>query len=328
MEYRDLGQTGLRVSEISLGTWAFGGDWGTVGEDDAYAALNRAVDLGVNFIDTADVYGDGRSEKLVGRLLKDRPNNEILVGTKAGRRLDPHVSEGNDYDNLSAFVERSLDNLGVEALDLLQLHCPPTEVYRQDSTFEALDRLQKAGKVRNYGVSVEKVEEARMALDYPGVATVQIIFNIFRQKPAEEFFPLAEERNVGILARVPLASGLLSGKMRSDRVFTEDDHRNFNREGQAFDRGETFSGVNFETGLLAAEELKELVPEGNTLAQFALRWILMHPAVSCAIPGGKNPAQVEDNVAAAEMPPLPEEVMQRAREIYESHVREEVHHKW
>jgi aryl-alcohol dehydrogenase-like predicted oxidoreductase len=328
LEYRDLGQTGLRVSEISLGTWAFGGDWGTVGEDDAYAALNRAVDLGVNFIDTADVYGDGRSEKLIGRLLKDRPNDEILVGTKAGRRLDPHVPEGYDYDNLSAFVERSLDNLGVEALDLLQLHCPPTEVYRQDSTFEALDRLQKAGKVRNYGVSVEKVEEARMALDYPGVATVQIIFNIFRQKPAEEFFPLAEERNVGILARVPLASGLLSGKMRSDRVFTEDDHRNFNREGQAFDRGETFSGVNFETGLLAAEELKELVPEGNTLAQFALRWILMHPAVSCAIPGGKNPAQVEDNVAAAEMPPLPEEVMQRAREIYESHVREEVHHKW
>jgi len=328
LEYRDLGQTGLRVSEISLGTWAFGGDWGTVGEDDAYAALNRAVDLGVNFIDTADVYGDGRSEKLIGRLLKDRPNDEILVGTKAGRRLDPHVPEGYDYDNLSAFVERSLDNLGVEALDLLQLHCPPTEVYRQDSTFEALDRLQKAGKVRNYGVSVEKVEEAQMALDYPGVATVQIIFNIFRQKPAEEFFPLAEERNVGILARVPLASGLLSGKMRSGRVFTEDDHRNFNREGQAFDRGETFSGVNFETGLLAAEELKELVPEGNTLAQFALRWILMHPAVSCAIPGGKNPAQVEDNVAAAEMPPLPEEVMQRAREIYESHVREEVHHKW
>jgi len=318
----------MRVSEISLGTWAFGGDWGTVGEDDAYAALNQAVDLGVNFLDTADVYGDGRSEKLIGRLLQDRPSDQILVATKAGRRLDPHTPEGYDYDNLSAFVEGSLDNLGVEALDLLQLHCPPTEVYRQDSTFEALDRLQKAGKVRNYGVSVEKVEEARMALDYPGVATVQIIFNIFRQKPAEEFFPLAEERNVGILARVPLASGLLSGKMRSDRVFTEDDHRNFNREGQAFDRGETFSGVNFETGLLAAEELKELVPEGNTLAQFALRWILMHPAVSCAIPGGKNPAQVEDNVAAAEMPPLPEEVMQRAREIYESHVREEVHHKW
>ncbi|MBA3637318.1 MAG: aldo/keto reductase [Rubrobacteraceae bacterium] len=328
MEYRDLGETGMRVSEISLGTWAFGDGWGTVSEDDAYAALNRAIDLGVNFLDTADVYGDGRSEKLIGKLLKDRPNDEILVATKAGRRLDPHTPEGYNHDNLSAFVERSLKYLGVEALDLLQLHCPPTETYRQDSTFEALDRLQEAGKVRNYGVSVEKVEEARMALDYPGVATVQIIFNIFRQKPAEEFFPLAEERNVGILARVPLASGLLSGKMRSDRAFAEDDHRNFNREGQAFDRGETFSGVDFETGLLAAEELKELVPEGNTLAQFALRWILMHPAVSCAIPGGKNPAQVEDNAAAAEMPPLSEATMQRAREIYDSHVRDEVHHQW
>jgi aryl-alcohol dehydrogenase-like predicted oxidoreductase len=328
LKYRDLGRTGMRVSEISLGTWAFGDGWGTVSEDDALGALNRAVDLGVNFLDTADVYGDGRSEKLIGRLLKDRPNDEILVATKAGRRLEPHTPEGYDYDNLSAFVERSLNNLGVEALDLLQLHCPPTEVYRQDSTFEALDRLQEAGKVLNYGVSVEKVEEARMALDYPGVATVQIIFNIFRQKPAEEFFPLAEERNVGILARVPLASGLLSGKMRSDRVFTEDDHRNFNREGQAFDKGETFSGVDFETGLLAAEELKELVPEGNTLAQFALRWILMHPAVSCAIPGGKNPAQVEDNVAAADMAPFSDDVMQRAREIYDGHVREEVHHKW
>jgi aryl-alcohol dehydrogenase-like predicted oxidoreductase len=328
LEYRDLGQTGMRVSEISLGTWALGDGWGTVSEDDALGALNRAVDLGVNFLDTADVYGDGRSEKLIARLLKDRPNDEILVATKAGRRLDPHTPEGYDYDNLSAFVERSLNNLGVEALDLLQLHCPPTEVYRQDSTFEALDRLQEAGKLRSYGVSVEKVEEARMALDYPGVATVQIIFNVFRQKPAEEFFPIAEERNVGILARVPLASGLLSGKMRADREFGEDDHRNFNREGQAFDRGETFSGVDFDTGLLAAEELKELVPEGYTLAQFALRWILMHPDVSCAIPGGKNPSQVEDNVAAAEMPPLPDDVMQRAREIYDRRVREEVHHQW
>ena len=328
MEYRDLGETGMRVSEISLGTWAFGGDWGTVGEDDAYAALNRAVDLGVNFLDTADVYGDGRSEKLIGRLLKDRPNDEILVATKAGRRLDPHSAEGYNYDNLSAFVERSLENLGVDALDLLQLHCPPTETYSQDSTFEALDRLQEAGKVKNYGVSVEKVEEARMALSYPNVKTVQIIFNIFRQKPADEFFPLAEESNVGILARVPLASGLLSGKMTADRAFTEDDQRNFNREGPAFDRGETFSGVDFATGLEAAEELKELVPEGHTLAQFALRWILMHPAVSCAIPGGKNPSQVEDNVAAAEMPPLSDEMMERAREIYDSYIRAEVHHRW
>src|SRR5215203_1424675 len=278
----------MRVSEISLGTWALGGEWGTVGEDDAYAALNRAVDLGVNFLDTADVYGDGRSEKLIGRLLKDRPQDDIFVATKAGRRLDPHTAEGYDYENLSNFVERSLKKLGVEALDLLQLHCPPTETYRQDSTFEALDRLQEAGKIRNYGVSVEKVEEARMALSYPNVKTVQIIFNIFRQKPAEEFFPLAEERNVGILARVPLASGLLSGKMSAERTFAEDDHRSFNREGEAFDRGETFSGVDFETGLEAAEELKGLVPGGHTLAQFALRWILMHPAVPALSPAART----------------------------------------
>ncbi len=328
MNYRNLGETGMRVSEISLGTWALGGEWGTVAEDDAYASLNRAVDLGVNFLDTADVYGNGRSENLIGRLLKDRPNDEIFVATKAGRRLDPHTTEGYNHENLERFVERSLKNLGVEALDLLQLHCPPTETYRQDSTFEALDRLQEAGKVRNYGVSVEKVEEARMALSYPNVRTVQIIFNIFRQKPAEEFFSLAEERNIGILARVPLASGLLSGKMSADRAFDENDHRFFNREGEAFDRGETFSGVNFETGLEAAEELKDLVPEGHTLAQFALRWILMHPAVSCAIPGGKNPSQVEDNVAAAEMVPLSDAAMRRAREIYDQYVRPEVHHLW
>ena len=318
----------MRVSEISLGTWAFGGDWGTVGEDDAYAALNRAIDLGVNFLDTADVYGDGRSERLIGRLLKDRPNDEILVATKAGRRLDPHAAEGYNRENLTAFVERGLGNLGVEALDLLQLHCPPTEAYRRDETFEALDALQESGKLKNYGVSVEKVEEARMALDHPGVKTVQIIFNVFRQKPAEEFFPLAEERNIGVLARVPLASGLLSGKMGADRQFDEGDHRSFNRNGEAFDRGETFSGVDFETGLRAAENLKELVPERHTLAQFALRWILMHPAVSCAIPGGKNPAQVEDNVAAAALPPLSEEAMRRAEEVYDDSIRPEVHHLW
>ena len=318
----------MRVSEISLGTWAFGSEWGEVSDEDSHAALDRAIDLGVNFLDTADVYGDGRSEKLIGRLLKDRPGDEIFVATKAGRRLDPHTAEGYDHENLSAFAERSLRNLGVEALDLLQLHCPPTEAYRQDETFEALHRLQEDGKIKNYGVSVEKVEEARMALSYPGVKTVQIIFNIFRQKPSEEFFPLAEERNVGVLARVPLASGLLSGKMSADRVFAPDDHRNFNREGEAFDRGETFSGVPFEKGLEAAEELKELVPEGYTLAQLALRWILMHPAVSCAIPGAKRPEQVEDNLAAAEMPPLSGETMDRIRQTYDRHVRPEVHHLW
>jgi aryl-alcohol dehydrogenase-like predicted oxidoreductase len=328
LEYRNLGETGMRVSEISLGTWAFGEGWGTVSDDESYAALNRAVDLGVNFLDTADVYGDGRSEKLIGRLLRERQTDEVFVATKAGRRLDPHTDEGYSYENLSRFVERSLENLGVESLDLLQLHCPPTEVYRQDETFEALDRLQDAGKLKNYGVSVEKVEEARMALDFSGVKTVQIIFNIFRQKPIQEFFPLAEEQRIGVIARVPLASGLLSGKMTADREFASDDHRNFNREGKAFDRGETFSGVDFETGLAAAEELKEFVPEGHTLAQLALRWILMHPAVSCTIPGAKRPDQVADNLSSAEMTPLSDEVMERIREIYDRYVRPEVHHQW
>ena len=318
----------MRVSAVSLGTWAFGSEWGTVSDEDSYASLNRAIDLGVNLLDTADVYGDGHSERLIGRLLEERRDDEIFVATKAGRRLEPHTAEGYNHENLLGFVERSLENLKVEALDLLQLHCPPTDTYRQDFTFEALQRLQEAGKIKNYGVSVETVEEARMALEYPGVKTVQIIFNIFRQKPAEELFPLAEERNIGILARVPLASGLLSGKMTAGRDFPEDDHRNFNREGQVFDRGETFAGVPFETGLAAAEELKELVPEGYTLAQLALRWILMHPAVSCAIPGAKRTDQVDDNVAAAEMPPLSEELMDRIREIYDSSIRQEVHHLW
>ena len=328
MKYRQLGETGMRVSEISLGTWAFGSEWGDVPDEDSYATLNRAVDLGVNLLDTADVYGDGRSEKLIGRLLKDRPGDELFVATKAGRRLDPHTAEGYNHENISAFVERSLENLDVEALDLLQLHCPPTEAYRQDDTFEALDRLVRDGKIKHFGVSVEKVEEARMALEYPGVATVQIIFNLFRQKPAEDFFPLAEEKNIGILARVPLASGLLSGKMNAGREFPNNDHRNFNREGAAFDKGETFAGVPFGQGLEAAEELKKLVPEGYTLAQFALRWILMHPTVSCAIPGAKRPSQAEDNLAADEMPPLSGETMDRAREIYDSAIRPEVHHNW
>ena len=318
----------MRVSAVSLGTWAFGSEWGTLSDEDSYASLNRAIDLGVNLLDTADVYGDGHSERLIGRLLEERRDDEIFVATKAGRRLEPHTAEGYNHENLLGFVERSLENLKVEALDLLQLHCPPTDTYRQDFTFEALQRLQEAGKIKNYGVSVETVEEARMALEYPGVKTVQIIFNIFRQKPAEELFPLAEERNIGILARVPLASGLLSGKMTAGRDFPEDDHRNFNREGQVFDRGETFAGVPFETGLAAAEELKELVPEGYTLAQLALRWILMHPAVSCAIPGAKRTDQVDDNVAAAEMPPLSEELMDRIGGIYDRSIRPEVHHQW
>ena len=328
MNYRDLGQTGMRISEISLGTWAVGGEWGDVSEEEAWGALSRAVDLGVNFLDTADAYGDGASEKLIGRFLKERSDDEIFVATKAGRRLDPHTAEGYNYENLSSFLERSLQNLGLEAVDLLQLHCPPTEAYRQDETFEALDRLQQEGKIKNYGVSVETVEEAKMALDYPGVKTVQIIFNIFRQKPAEEFFPIAEEKDVGVIVRVPLASGLLSGKMVRDREFPEDDHRNFNRDGEAFDRGETFAGVDFDTGLDAAEELKELVPEGHTLAQLALRWILDHPTVSCAIPGGKRQSQVEDNVAAAGIQPLSEQARERIKEVYDSRIRPQVHQYW
>ncbi len=328
MNYRELGQTGMRVSEISLGTWAIGGEWGDVSEEEAWGALNRAIDLGVNFLDTADVYGDGASEKLIGRFLKERGGDEIFVATKAGRRLDPHAAEGYNYDNLSSFLERSLQNLGLEAVDLLQLHCPPTEAYRQDDTFEALDLLQQEGKIKNYGVSVETVEEAKIALDYPGVKTVQIIFNIFRQKPSEEFFPIAEEKDAGVIVRVPLASGLLSGKMGRDREFPEDDHRNFNRAGEAFDRGETFAGVDFDTGLNAAGELKALVPEGHTLAQLALRWVLDHPTVSCAIPGGKRGSQVEDNVAAADMPPLPEEAHGRIKEVYDNRIRPQVHQYW
>jgi len=328
MEYRELGKTGMRVSEVSFGAWAIGGSWGSVDDDESYQALNRAVDLGVNFIDTADVYGDGHSERLIGRLLKERPNDEIFVATKAGRRLDPHTPEGYDYDNLRAFAEQSLENLGIESFDLLQMHCPPTETYRGAEMYDALEHLQDDGLIKNAGVNVEKIEKARAAIEHPVVKTVQIIFNIFRQKPAEEFFPLAEEKNVGVLARVPLASGLLSGKMSAERVFSEDDHRNFNREGEAFDRGETFSGVPFETGLAAAAELKKLMPEDHTLAQFALRWILMHPAVSCAIPGAKRPSQAEDNAAAVSLPPLSDETMRRVSEVYDRHIRESVHARW
>lgn len=329
MEYRELGRTGMQVSEVSFGAWAIGGSWGSVDDDESYEALNRAVDLGgVNFIDTADVYGDGHSERLIGRLLEERQNDEIFVATKAGRRLDPHTAEGYNYDNLRAFAERSLENLGVESLDLLQMHCPPTETYRGAEMYDVLERLQGDGLIKNAGVSVERVEEARAAIEHPVVKTVQIIFNIFRQKPAEEFFPLAEEKNVGVLARVPLASGLLSGKMSAERVFSEDDHRNFNREGEAFDQGETFSGVPFETGLAAAAELKKLMPEDHTLAQFALRWILMHPAVSCAIPGAKRPSQAEDNAAAVSLPPLSDETMRRVSEVYDRHIRESVHARW
>lgn len=327
MDYRSFGRTGWQVSEISFGAWALGADWGYVSEEDALDALNAALDEGINFIDTADVYGDGRSERLIAQMLKGR-SEQVYVATKAGRRLNPHVAPAYNSKNLTAFVERSLVNLDVDALDLVQLHCPPTEVYYMPETFGALDDLVQAGKIKYYGVSVEKVEEAIKAMEFPNVQSVQIIFNIFRTRPAELFFQLAQERQVAILARVPLASGLLSGKMTPQTTFTEDDHRNYNRYGQSFDVGETFSGVDYETGLEAVEEIRPLVPEGMTLAQFALRWILMFEAVSTAIPGAKNAQQATDNANASEFPPLSDETMADLGQIYEKYILEQVHQRW
>jgi aryl-alcohol dehydrogenase-like predicted oxidoreductase len=327
MRYRQLGRAGWQVSEISFGAWAIGGGWGKVDEDLALAALHKAVDLGVNFFDTADGYGDGRSERLLARLRKER-GETIYIATKAGRRLDPHTADGYNRQNLTAFVERSLKNLETETLDLLQLHCPPTEVYYNPGVFAILDDLVQQGKLRYYGVSVEKVEEALKAIEYPNLQTVQIIFNLFRHRPASLFFNEAKRKQIGILARVPLASGLLTGKMSQESTFSADDHRAFNRYGESFDRGETFSGVNYETGLQAVEELRPLVPPGSTLTQFALRWILMFDAVTCAIPGAKRPEQVVENVAAADLPPLPKETMLKVEEVYNRLIREQVHHLW
>lgn len=327
MQYRPLGRTGWSVSSISIGTWAMGGDWGSVDDEESMRALHRALDLGVNFFDTADVYGDGRSERLLARL-KRESRQTFYVATKAGRRLNPHVASGYNRANLTAFVERSLRNLETDTIDLLQLHCPPSEVYDNPEVFGVLDDLVAQGKVRYYGVSVEKISEALKAIQYPNVQSVQIIFNIFRQRPAEEFFSEAKRRHVGILARVPLASGLLTGKITSQTQFSMDDHRNFNRYGESFDVGETFSGVDLEAGLRAVEELRPLVPQGMTMAQFALRWILMFEEVTCAIPGAKTVRQVEDNIAAANLSPLSDETMARVRAIYDRHIRALVHHRW
>jgi aryl-alcohol dehydrogenase-like predicted oxidoreductase len=327
MEYRELGRTGWKVSEISFGTWAIGGAWGDVDDKESIKALHRSLDLGVNFFDTADVYGDGRSERLLAQLHKER-REEFYIATKAGRRLDPHIASGYNRQNLTAFVERSLENLDVEALDLLQLHCPPTEVYYKPEVFGILDDLVKAGKLRFYGVSVEKVEEALKAIEYPQVQSVQIIFNIFRQRPAELFFKEAQRRRVGILARVPLASGLLTGKLTRYSKFAADDHRTYNRHGESFDRGETFSGLDYEAGLQAVESLLPLVPPGQTLTQMALRWILMFPAITCAIPGAKRPQQAEENIQAASLPPLPDRTMAGIVNVYEHYVRPHVHQYW
>lgn len=327
MEYRELGRTGYRVSTISFGAWAIGGAWGSVEDKDSLAALHRSLDLGVNFFDTADVYGDGRSERLLAQLRKER-KEQFYIATKAGRRLPKQEARGYSRENLTSFIDRSLKNLDTDAIDLLQLHCPPTDVYYMPEVFGMLDDFVKVGKLRYYGVSVEKVEEALKAIEFPNVQSVQIIFNIFRQRPADLFFAEAQRKRVGILARLPLSSGMLSGKLTRSSTFEATDHRAFNRQGEAFDRGETFSGVDYEKGLEAVEMLRPLVPKGVTLAQFALRWILMFPAVTCAIPGAKRASQAEENAAAADLPALPQVTMDKIREIYEERIRGQVHHYW
>ena len=328
MQSIPFGRTGRLTTRIGFGAWAIGGTWGEVSVDDAKAALHAALDAGMTFIDTADVYGDGRSERIIREVLAERPGEKPFVATKAGRRLNPHVAEGYSGANLEAFIDRSLLDLGVERLDLVQLHCPPTPVYAQPAVFAALDAIKAKGKIADYGVSVETVEEARAAILQPGVVSVQIIYNMFRLKPSEAFFPEARAKGVAVIARVPLASGLLTGKMSRDSTFAADDHRSFNRNGEAFDKGETFSGVPYDVALEAVEELRALVPQGATMAAFALRWILMADAVTVVIPGAKSPAQAQSNAAAAELAPLTEDVMAAAREVYARLVAPHVHHLW
>ena len=328
MKYRTLGSTGYEVSEIGFGAWAIGADWGSVDDATAMSALHAAVDAGVNFIDTADVYGDGRSERFVAQLVRERSDVDLVVATKVGRRLDPHTADGYTGENIERFIDRSLTNLRTDTLDLVQLHCPPTDVYYRPEIFEALDGIKEKGKIRHYGVSVERVEEAMKAIEYPGVETVQIIYNMFRQRPAEHFFDLAQASDVGIIVRVPLASGLLSGRMNADTVFAADDHRAYNRNGEAFDVGETFAGVPFETGLEAVNDLAVAKPEGSTMAQFALRWILMSNAVSTAIPGAKNPEQAIANAAVADLPPIADETMGKVADVYDQSAKPFVHARW
>lgn len=327
MKYRQFGRTEFRVSEVGFGAWALGGDWGSVSENDAVSALCAAVDAGVNLVDTADVYGDGRSERIVAKALKGK-RDSVVVFTKAGRRLNPHNAAGYNKTNLAAFVERSLKNLETEALDLVQLHCPPREVYYMPEVFDGLDALQREGKIKHYGVSVEKVEDAIKAVEFPNVKGVQIIFNIFRQRPAERFFSIAKEKQVGILARVPLASGLLTGRMNAETAFPENDHRNYNKEGKAFDIGETFSGVHFGDGLAATAQLSSILPEGMSLTDLALKWILMFDAVSTVIPGAKSDTQAVANARASLLPPLSEDVMSKIRNIYENKIKASVHQRW
>lgn len=327
MRDRKFGRLGRNVSEIGFGAWAIGGSWGEVSDTDALAALNAALDSGVTFIDTADVYGDGRSERLIAEVLKSRTDRPF-VATKAGRRLNPHLASGYTAENLREFIDRSRRNLQVETLDLLQLHCPPTEVLYRPEIFEALEAMVAEGRIAAYGVSVEKVEEGLKALEYPGVASVQIIYNIFRQRPAQLFLREAQARGVGVIARVPLASGLLTGKMTASTAFAADDHRAFNRHGEAFDRGETFAGVPYDVALQAVEEIRALLPQGVDMAQFALRWILMDAGVTTVIPGAKTAEQARANARAADLPPIGEREMAALRSIYDQSIAPHVHQVW
>ncbi|PKA41093.1 aldo/keto reductase [Rhizobium sullae] len=328
MKQHSFGRMPFSITNVGFGAWQIGGSWGDVSEADGRAALNAALDAGMTFIDTADVYGDGRSEKIVADVLKSRSGTRPMVATKAGRRLNPHVADGYTKANLEGFIDRSLRNLQVDSLDLVQLHCPPTEVLYRPEVFEGLNELQKAGKIKGYGVSVSTVEEGLKAIEFPGVESIQIIYNMFRQRPDRLFFQEARRRNVAVIARVPLASGLLSGKITRNTKFASDDHRNFNRHGEAFDVGETFAGVPFEVGLQAVEEVRKLVPQGATMAAFSLRWILMNDAVTVAIPGARNAEQARANAAAADLAPLSHDAMEAIREIYERLIAPHVHQRW
>jgi aryl-alcohol dehydrogenase-like predicted oxidoreductase len=328
MQKRRLGRTDMEVSVVGFGAWAIGGSWGAVDDSESMRALHASIDAGVNFIDTADVYGDGRSERLVGQLRRERPGDTVWIATKAGRRLPKQTPDGYSRANLQGWVERSLTNLDVDAIDLLQLHCPHPRVYDMPEVFGILDDLVREGKLRYYGVSVETCGEAIRAIRHPNVQSVQIIFNMFRLKPAEVFFPQARRQQVGILARVPLASGLLTGRLDRSSSFAADDHRRFNRNGEEFDKGETFSGVPYDVGLDAVDRLRPLVPNGATMAQWALRWILMEEAVTTTIPGARNVAQARENAAAAGLPPLSDTVMADVRAVYDAEIRGIVHSLW
>lgn len=328
MKLRKLGRTGHTVSEVGFGAWAIGGTWGEVTQDQAESALHAALDAGMTFIDTADVYGDGRSERIIAKVLNERDGPRPFVATKAGRRLNPHVVEGFTKENLTAFVDRSRENLEMDCLDLVQLHCPPPDAYYTPAVFEIMEELVDEGKIAAYGVSVEKVEEALKAIEYPGVQTVQIIYNIFRQRPSELFFQEAKRREVGVIVRVPLASGLLTGKMNASTQFEADDHRAFNRDGAAFDKGETFSGVPYDLALDVVEDVRKLVPEDVSMVQFALRWILMAEAVSVVIPGAKTAEQSIANASASDVDALTAETLEALRALYDSRIAPHVHHYW